>query len=160
MEMWKWPPDLNGHWLMVASALEEWQKRQITAWDPHDWREKNYSWPSYAQLLLRSGFPGGSESACNAGDPSSIPWLGRSAGERSKPMWYKSLNSVLTKARELRCIYWHMTINSTETLKSHTEPIFAAMERHSLPIVNWRKIMGQEEEYACNFLKTPIYVYL
>ena len=32
------------------------------------------------------GFPGGSdskESACNAGDPSSIPELGRSPGERN-----------------------------------------------------------------------------
>ena len=34
--------------------------------------------------LWRSGFPGGSEdtvSACNAGDPGSIPGLGRSHGE-------------------------------------------------------------------------------
>ena len=36
------------------------------------------------QLLKFSGFPGGSvgkESSCNAGDPSSIPGLGRSVGE-------------------------------------------------------------------------------
>ena len=35
-------------------------------------------------LLIYQGFPGGSdgkESACNAGDPSSIPGLGRSLGE-------------------------------------------------------------------------------
>ena len=76
------------------------------------------------------------------------------------PCGIKSLNSVLTKARELRCTYWYMTVNLTETLKSHIEPIFAALERHSLPIVNWRKIMGQEEECACNFLKTPNYMFI
>jgi len=34
--------------------------------------------------ILPEGFPDssvGKESACNAGDPSSIPWLGRYAGE-------------------------------------------------------------------------------
>ena len=40
---------------------------------------------SYLQLLTcHKGFPGssaGKESACNAGDPSSIPGLGRSPGE-------------------------------------------------------------------------------
>ena len=38
----------------------------------------------FASGNLRKGFPGGSdgtESACNAGDPSSIPGLGRSPGE-------------------------------------------------------------------------------
>ena len=160
--MWKWPPNLNGHWLMVANALEEWQKRQITAWVPLDWREKNYSWPSYAQLLLRSdpaflvaqNLPAMQETPVR-----SLGW--EDLLEKGvNPCGIKSLNSVLTKARELRCIYWYMTINSTETLKSHTEPIFAALERHSLPIVNWRKIMGQEEEYACNFLKTPNYMFI
>ena len=40
----------------------------------------------------RKGFPGGSvsqESACNAGDPRSIPGLGRSPGEgNSNPLLY------------------------------------------------------------------------
>ena len=38
----------------------------------------------YQLCSLRQGFPGGSvgkESACNAGDPGSIPGLGRSPGE-------------------------------------------------------------------------------
>ena len=38
----------------------------------------------YQLYSLRQGFPGGSvgkESACNAGDPGSIPGLGRSPGE-------------------------------------------------------------------------------
>ena len=43
------------------------------------------------------GFPGssvGKESACNAGDPSSIPGLRRSPGERnSNPLQYPSLEN-------------------------------------------------------------------
>ena len=40
---------------------------------------------------LTKGFPDssvGKESACNAGDPSSIPRLGRSTGERVDPLQY------------------------------------------------------------------------
>ena len=40
---------------------------------------------SFYQELSKEGFPDspvGKESACNAGDPSLIPGLGRSAGER------------------------------------------------------------------------------
>ena len=50
-----------------------------------------------------SGFPDssvGKESACNAGDPSSIPWLGRSAGEGiGNPLQYSwtSLVAQLVK---------------------------------------------------------------
>ena len=43
------------------------------------------------------GFPGGSdgkESACNAGDPGSIPGLGRSTGERNgNPLQYSCLEN-------------------------------------------------------------------
>ena len=47
--------------------------------------------PEYIQILLQlQGFLGGSDSkepACNTGDPSSIPGLGRSAGEgNSNPL--------------------------------------------------------------------------
>ena len=50
-----------------------------------------------------SGFPDssvGKESACNAGDPSSVPWLGRSAGEGiANPLQYSwtSLVAQLVK---------------------------------------------------------------
>ena len=40
--------------------------------------------PYCSNLTCQKGFPDssvGTESACNAGDPSSIPGLGRSAGE-------------------------------------------------------------------------------
>ena len=43
-----------------------------------------YVWDIYPTLYHVWSFPGGSDgkaSACNAGDPGSIPWLGRSPGE-------------------------------------------------------------------------------
>ena len=47
--------------------------------------------------MLTLGFPGGSEvkaSACNAGDPGSIPGLGRSLGEgKGNPLQYSCLEN-------------------------------------------------------------------
>ena len=38
----------------------------------------------------------GKESACNAGDPHSIPGLGRSPGEgKAYPLWYSGLESPM-----------------------------------------------------------------
>ena len=51
------------------------------------------------RLLCTSGFPGGSaakESACNVGDPGSIPGLGRSPGEgKGYPLWYSGLENSM-----------------------------------------------------------------
>ena len=58
---------------------------------------------SFAMLSLLHGFPDssvGEESTCNAGDPSSIPGSGRSAGERiGYPLQYSwaSLVAQLVK---------------------------------------------------------------
>ena len=54
------------------------------------------------QLYLRDmGFPGGSdgkESACNAGDPCSIPGLGRSPGEgNGNPLQYSCLENPMDR---------------------------------------------------------------
>ena len=50
------------------------------------------------------GFPGGSdrkESACNAGDPGSIPGLGRSPGEgNGNPLQYSCLEYPMDKEPE------------------------------------------------------------
>ena len=47
------------------------------------------------------GFPGGSdgkELACNAGDPGSIPGLGRAPGEgNGNPLWYSCLGKPMDK---------------------------------------------------------------
>ena len=48
------------------------------------WRWGPYFLFLWIFLFISVGFPGssaGKESACNAGDPGSIPWLGRSPGE-------------------------------------------------------------------------------
>ena len=66
---------------------------------------ENLKWSGYygKQLwwLLRwtESFPGGSDgkaSACNAGDPASIPWLGRSPGEgNGNPLQYSCLENPM-----------------------------------------------------------------
>ena len=54
---------------------------------------------------VRTGFPGssaGGESACNAGDPSSIPRSGRSAGERiGYPLQYSWVSLVAQLVKNL-----------------------------------------------------------
>ena len=62
---------------------------------------QNSTWIShrYAYILSLLGFPGGSDgkaSACNAGDPGSIPGLGRSPGEgNGNPLQYFCLENFV-----------------------------------------------------------------
>ena len=50
--------------------------------------------------MISLGFPGGSESACNAGDPSSFPGSGRCAGEGiGYPLQYCCTLSLTKEAR-------------------------------------------------------------
>ena len=64
-----------------------------------------------------SGFPGGSagkESTCNAGDPGSIPGLGRSAGEgKGYPLQYSGLENSLD------CIVHGVTKSQTRLSDLH-----------------------------------------
>ena len=50
-------------------------------------------------LMIHCGFPGGSDgkaSACNVGDPTSIPGLGRSPGEGNvNPLQYPCLENLM-----------------------------------------------------------------
>ena len=54
------------------------------------------------------GFPGGSEGkkyACNAGDPGSVPGLGRSSGEgNGYPLQYSGLENSMDRA-------WQATVH-------------------------------------------------
>ena len=57
-------------------------------------------WPTFQEVSFSEGiFPGGSdgkESACNAGDPDSIPGLGRSPGEgNGNPLQYSCLENPM-----------------------------------------------------------------
>ena len=58
--------------------------------------------------MSSEGFPGSSvdkESACNAGDPGSIPRLGRSPGEgNGKPLQYSCLENPMDRD-------WQATVN-------------------------------------------------
>ena len=78
------------------------------------------------------GFPGGSagkESACNVGDPSWIPGLGRSLGEGiGYPLQYSglenSMDSTVTQSRT-RLSDFHLTDESISQLShstDHTNP--------------------------------------
>ena len=59
--------------------------------------------------LFIMGFPGGSdskESACNSGDPGSIPGLGRSPGEvNGYPLQYSSLENSMDRG------VWRATVH-------------------------------------------------
>ena len=54
--------------------------------------------PICSLLCLFKGFPGGLESACNAGDPGSIPGLGRCPGEgNGYPLQYSCLENPMDR---------------------------------------------------------------
>ena len=59
--------------------------------------------------VIHRGFPGGSdgkESACNAGDPGLIPWLGRSPGEgNDNPLQYSCLENSMDRGAWLVTIH-------------------------------------------------------
>ena len=65
------------------------------------------------------GFPGssaGKESTCNAGDPSSIPGLGRSTGERiGYPLQYSGLENSMD------CIVYGITKSQTRLNDFHLQ---------------------------------------
>ena len=78
--------------------------------------------------MITLGFPGGSEvkaSACNAGDPGSIPGSGRSPGEESgNPLQYCLENPMEGGA-------WLATVHGVE--KSRTERLHFHFSANGLP---------------------------
>ena len=70
------------------------------------------------------GFPGGSEvkvSACNAGDPGSIPGLGRSPGEgNSNPLQYSCLENLVDRGGWQAAV--HGVTKSQTWLNDFTSP--------------------------------------
>ena len=66
-------------------------------------------------LVSNMDFPGGlggKESACNAGDPGSIPGLGRSSGERNgNPLQYSSLENPMDKGA------WQATVHGIARIR-------------------------------------------
>ena len=82
-ECWRWKPDHQ------ESQRTDNQK-------PYQPRGLTTLWVQYVWF---GGFPGGSDgkaSACNAGDPGSIPGLGRSPGEgNGNPLQYSCLENSM-----------------------------------------------------------------
>ena len=76
--------------------------------------------PIYCFLSSNMGFPGGSagkESACNAGDLSSVPGLGRSPGEgKDYPLQYSGLEN------SMHCIVHGVTKSWTQLRDFHSLP--------------------------------------
>ena len=68
-------------------------------------------------LLIMMSFPGGSdgkESACNAGDPGSIPGLGRPLGEENgNPLQYSCLENSMDRGA------WQATVHGGSQRVGH-----------------------------------------
>ena len=68
-----------------------------------------YSYHSLCAIIWKKGFPGGSdgkESAYNAGDPGSIPGVGRYPGERNgNPFHYSCLENPMDRGA------WQATVH-------------------------------------------------
>ena len=83
---------------------------------------------SSAIVYLLMGFPGGSEgkaSACNAGDPGSIPWSGRSPGEgNGTPLHYSCLENPMDRGA------WQATVHGIA--KSRTLLSVHSLRPHGL----------------------------
>ena len=82
------------------------------------------------------GFPDssvGKESACNAGDPGSIPWLGKSAGEGiGYPLQYTWASLVAQMVKKLPAM-WETWVWSL----GWEDPLEEGMATHS-SILAWR----------------------
>ena len=102
--------------IKVPDSLFKWSK---SSWS-------NFDFPSFSIIILHSllsnvwrGFPGGSdgkESACNVGDPSSNPGLGRSPGEgNGNPLQYSCLENPKDKEA------WQATVHGVAKKSDTTE---------------------------------------
>ena len=98
--MWVWASSGNWWWTGKPGMLQSMGCKESDTTEQLNWIEQSY-W--IVPTLISFGFPHnsvGKESAWNAGDPSSIPELGRSTGERiGCPLQYSwaSLMAQLVK---------------------------------------------------------------
>ena len=77
-----------------------WEHQLLSGWSQGQLRQVS-GWELSQSIHYLWGFPGGSEgkmSACNVGDPGSIPGFGRSPGEENgNPLWYSCLENSMDR---------------------------------------------------------------
>ena len=89
----------------------------------------------------KRGFPGGSdgkESACNAGDPGSIPGLGRSPGEgNGNPLLqYSCLENLMDRSLVAYSPWNHKELDTTEWLTLSLSPEIVSNKKVQIIISN------------------------
>ena len=97
-------------------------------------------------VAFKMGFPGssaGKESACNAGDPSSIPGSRRSPGEGiGYPLQYSWASLVAQMVKNPPPV-WETPVQSL----GYEDPLEEGMASHS-SVLTWRIPMGQGASWA------------
>ena len=92
----------------------------------------------WALCLVRLGFPHisvGKESACNAGDPSSIPWSGRFSGEGiGYPLQYSWASLVAQLVKNLPAMWetWVLSLGWEDPPEKGKASVFWPGEFHEL----------------------------
>ena len=90
-------------------------------------------------MRLNSGSSAGKESACNAGDPGLIPWLGRSPGEGMGYLLQYSWASLVVQTVKNLCAMQETWLQSL----GWEDPLEEGMAIHSSTVA-WRIPMNRE----------------
>ena len=86
----------------MSDVTRQRQNLKVLSQESQLYTERNEkAWMGFREEVLYLGFPGGSdgkESACNTGDPGSIPGSGRSPGEgNGNPLQYSCLENFMDR---------------------------------------------------------------
>ena len=100
-----------------------------------------YTWTYIVHLVL--GFPGGSDgkgSACNTGDPGSIPGLRKSPGEgNGNPLQYSCLKNSIDRGAWQATVDGGLKQSDTTERLTHTHADFHIPKGHSFRFISTAK---------------------
>ena len=133
---------------VLGYSLKKWQN------DPGLFSSQAVQYHSNRSLCPNLGFPGGSDgkvSAHNAGDPGSIPWLGRSPREgNGNPLQYSCLENSMDGGA-----WWgpwgRKELDTTEQLHFHFH-----MTQSLMPEINWSVLWRLTRSFRINIKKKKI----